>query len=593
MSNRIRRYRKGILDDLTIRRKLIVLFLICVLLPLFVTDAVILHLVRRDEETRTQYEMGNIANAMEADFVNIIDDADRMTRSFFINRSINEFLDKDYSSDVEFYEARYALVNQPFAQINLSDSDYAITMYSDNPTIISGGAFIALDGHKDEEWYKAVKASDKDAVLISYFIGDEIRTETSRKRLAIVRKLDYYKNLKYEKYIKIEVDYGSMVRRFNNRNYSLPVYLCEGDRILYSNEGYSDVITPYEELKNGELFAHRSDFEIYGTGLTVLVKSQADAMLKLYEHLPLLVLLLLVNILLPAILMYMINRSFVSRLRILNDSFDNVNAAYDSLETIEDAEGKDEIGNLMRNYNKMVTRLKDLIRTVYEERLRKQELELSRRQAELDALHSQINPHFLFNVLESIRMHSVIKKEDETAGMIERLALLQRQNVNWSDDNIRIKDEIRFVEAYLELQKYRFGDKLSYQISIRNGCENYYIPKLTLETFVENACVHGAEHKAGVTYIYIRVYEQADRLYMEVEDTGDGMDDDEVRSLNERLDSCTIDDLRAGKHVGVINACLRLKMHTSERSSVAVESEKGVGTTILISIPLDTLEVYP
>jgi two-component system sensor histidine kinase YesM len=239
----------------------------------------------------------------------------------------------------------------------------------------------------------------------------------------------------------------------------------------------------------------------------------------------------------------------------------------------------------------MVVRLNDLIKTVYEDRLEKQEIDIARQQAELLALHSQINPHFLFNVLESIRMHSIIKREDETAGMIERLAILQRQNVDWSDDYIRIKDELKFVEAYLDLQKYRFGDKLNYQISVRNGCENYYMPKLTLETFVENACVHGAESNAGATWIYIRVYDRDDNLCMEVEDTGDGMTAEETSMLNRKMRECTIEDLKAEKHVGMINACLRLKMHTNSRASVAVESEKGVGTTILINIPKDTLKI--
>ena len=110
-----------------------------------------------------------------------------------------------------------------------------------------------------------------------------------------------------------------------------------------------------------------------------------------------------------------INVSFVGRLRTLSDSFDSVNEDRNSLEIIEDVHGKDEIGSLMRNYNRMVIRLKDLIKTVYEDRLEKQEIDIARQQAELLALHSQINPHFLFNVLESIRMHSLIKHEDETA----------------------------------------------------------------------------------------------------------------------------------------------------------------------------------
>ena len=580
------------MDDLTVRSKLIVLFVFCVLLPLFVTDGVILSIISSDEQAARQTEMKNLASAIEADFRNTVEGAVRPTTNLFINRAIYEFMDREYESSVDYYTARYELLNEPFANILLSSSDMLMTMYTDNPTIISGGTFVSIMSQEGEEWLKAVNGNDRDVVLESYYMGDNHMTETVRKRLAVVRRLDHYKDFTHRMLVKVDIDYSKLVRRFNEMHYSMPVYICEGDKILYSTEGYTDLITPFANLDKNADFAYENDFELYGLKLRILVSdSERDVFDMIKRHFPLLILLLSVNILLPSVLMYMINISFTDRLRTLSSSFDNVNNDMSSLEEISDIHGRDEIGSLMKNYNRMVVRLKELIRTVYEERLRKQEIDIERQQAELLALHSQINPHFLFNVLESIRMHSIIKGEGETADMIERLAILQRQNVDWSDDQVRLKEELKFVEAYLELQKYRFGDKLSYNISVRNGCENYYMPRLTLETFVENACVHGAENKAGTTYIYIRVYEQDDRLYMEVEDTGDGMPDEAVEELNERLRSCTIDELKKGDHIGMINACLRLKMHTNNRASVQVESEKGVGTTIFISIPVDTLAV--
>ena len=583
---------KGIMDDLTIRWKLVVLFVFCVLMPLVVTDTVILTLIRQDEDARKRYEMGNIATSVKNDVINTVEEAVTATKGVYINRKINEFLDEEYEAPADFYAARYEMLTQPFTSINIGSGEQIIVMYTDNPTILNGGTFGRLDTQQGEEWLKAIESADRDLILIKYFIDDGHVSEKYRKRISVVRRLNYYKNLKYDKYIKIDLDYGAMARHLSGMKYSMPVYLCTGDVILYSNEGYSDVSVDFDKLTDDMKFAYESDFEIYGMDLRVLVKDVDDEVgISIKNHAPILLLLLFVNVILPIALLIMINRSFVGRLTRLSQAFDNVNEGSDSLEVVEDISGSDEIGSLMHNYNRMVIRLKELIKTVYEDRLEKQEIDIARQQAELLALHSQINPHFLFNVLESIRMHSIIKREDETAGMIERLAVLQRQNVDWADDHVRIKDELKFVEAYLDLQKYRFGDKLSYQISLKNGCENYYLPKLTLETFVENACVHGAESKAGATHIYVRVYEQDDSLYMEVEDTGEGMSEEETKQLNERLKNVTIDDLKTDKHVGMINACLRLKMITNDRAFVKVESEKGVGTTIFIGIPLDTLKV--
>ena len=160
-------------------------------------------------------------------------------------------------------------------------------------------------------------------------------------------------------------------------------------------------------------------------------------------------------------------------------------------------DGKDEISSMIRNYNRMVERTNGLIETVYKNKIREQEILVGRKNAELLALHSQINPHFLFNVLESIRMHSILKKENETADMVSKLAVMQRQYVEWGNDSVSIFQEIEFVKAYLALQKYRFGERLNYDIEVDRECENFKIPKITIVTFVENACVHGIESKSS------------------------------------------------------------------------------------------------
>ena len=186
-------------------------------------------------------------------------------------------------------------------------------------------------------------------------------------------------------------------------------------------------------------------------------------------------------------------------------------------------EGKDEISSMIRNYNRMVERTNGLIETVYKNKIHEQEMLVGRKNAELLALHSQINPHFLFNVLESIRMHSILKKENETADMVAKLAVMQRQYVEWGNDSVSIFQEIEFVKAYLALQKYRFGERLNYDIEVDRECENFKIPKLTIVTFVENACVHGIESKSSPGWIFVRIGRQGEGLEIEIEDNGSGM----------------------------------------------------------------------
>ena len=235
----------------------------------------------------------------------------------------------------------------------------------------------------------------------------------------------------------------------------------------------------------------------------------------------------------------------------------------------------------------LITRINKI---AYNYRLREQDMVLTRQHAELLALHSQINPHFLFNALESIRMHSIIKKESETAYMVEKLAKLQRQYTEWDQDNVLIKQELEFVENYLELQKYRFGDRLSYSIEAADECLNYKVPKLTIVTFIENACVHGIESKITNGWIFLRIYEKENMLYIEVEDTGNGMSEEEVSDLVTSMREASIDMLQRKGRVGVINASLRLKMVTEDKAVFDVDSEEGIGTIVTIKIPVDSLK---
>ena len=158
---------KGIMDDLTIRRKLIVLFVFCVLLPLFVTDGVIMYLVRQDERSKQQYEMRNIASAVEADLRGAVESAVKPTTGLLINRAISEFLDNEYASPADFYTARYNVLNNPFSKINLESSDLIMTMYTDNPTIVSGGTFCSIGSQKDEPWLEAINWGTHTGLILS------------------------------------------------------------------------------------------------------------------------------------------------------------------------------------------------------------------------------------------------------------------------------------------------------------------------------------------------------------------------------------------------------------------------------------------
>ena len=578
------------INDYSIRKKLLLFYLCCVLLPLFITDSVILSILYRGEITERNAEMKNIAGAVEVELTHTFQEAVKIVNNIYINRSVNEFLDQEYATDLDFYTASTEIDEKNFYETGIGTGIAGIVMCADNETIVNGGHFYRLSTVEDEEWCRKLLESGHDIAVQLYYVGDKNPSATISRKISVIRKLNYYKDLKKEKLVRLDLDYSNLAIKLVNMQYNMPFYICSGDKIVFSNGGYSSTKKDFDRLTGQEKIGYKREFTIYGETITILVmEPESDLLGVIRQHMLLIALMLAVNILLPCFMAVVFNRSIVSRLELLNNAFDKVEA--ESLKEIENVRGKDEIGNLMRNYNRMVVRSRELIKTVYKDKMEKQEMDIARQNAELLALHSQIDPHFLFNVLEGIRMHSIIKGEEETAGMIERLAILERQNVNWKRDIIKVEEELTFVEAYLELQKYRFGERLSYRIEAEKGCLGYLIPKLTLATFVENACVHGVGKKATACWVYVRIYRKGEWLYLEVEDTGAGMTEEKLKQLRQGMQVNDIETLRHNEHVGFANACLRLRMVTEGRAEFELESEQNIGTFVVAKVPADSLSM--
>ena len=156
-------------------------------------------------------------------------------------------------------------------------------------------------------------------------------------------------------------------------------------------------------------------------------------------------------------------------------------------------QGNDEIGILIKAFNKMVVKIRSLIHDVYEAKLEQSRIKLEKKQAELNALQSQMNPHFLYNTLEAIRMRSVEKGEKETAEMIKRLTRSFRRMSRFQQEWVTVEEEIGYIKDFLTIQQYRFGAEFQYTMEIDPAVLGCKIPKLVIQPFVENACLHGIE----------------------------------------------------------------------------------------------------
>ncbi|MDE6606606.1 MAG: histidine kinase [Lachnospiraceae bacterium] len=575
------------MNNVALSRKLTILYVFCVLLPLVVTDSIVLYIVLNDQNTKQQHAMENEANAIQYSLTDSIDYVAATAKQIYMNEYIERYLNYEYASALEYVEAYQDFVKTTLFKGGAGMDNTIITMYADNPTIVNGGEFSRLSVIENTGWYQTFEKTGRDELLFFYYDNERSPAVEPKRKVIFLKRLDFFGGNRCDKFLKIELDYSNMVRGLVKLGYEFPVYVCQGDRVLLANDGHSSINQNFERFDLEHEVGVCKGISLYGSDLHIyILKPETDVLRNIWDNMPLIALLILTNAILPWWLMRELNRSLTVRIEQLSQVFDKVED--EELSRIDEISGNDEIGRLMENYNRMAERTNNLIQTVYKDRIREQEMDIARQSAELLALHSQINPHFLFNALESIRMHCILQNEPEIAEMVEKLAVMERQNVDWATDTVEIGKEMEFVEAYLGLQKYRFGDRLSYELEVDRECQNISIPKLTVVTFVENACIHGIENKTAQGWIFVRIYmEKGKELCIEIEDTGSGMDEEECQRLLDTIQNANIDRLKEKGRVGVVNVCLRLKMVTENQVKFALESEKGVGTLVQIRIPYE------
>jgi two-component system sensor histidine kinase YesM len=278
-----------------------------------------------------------------------------------------------------------------------------------------------------------------------------------------------------------------------------------------------------------------------------------------------------------SLLVLLLSRSVTSRLGRLGRQMHRV--ASEDFSPIE-ATGRsnDEIAELIRDYNIMAQKIESLINDRYKAEIENHHLLLARQEAELDALQSQVNPHFLYNVLESVRMKAHIRGEVETADVVKKLSRSIRRLTSWHDDLIPLEEELQFVREYMDVQRYRFGERLCAAIVVESRALQTLIPKLSIQGLVENACVHGIESQPRGGTVRVTVAILADGgVRIVVEDDGVGCDTDELN----RVASQHAPGLR---HIGIANIAERLRLHYGCGASLVFSSPPDHGTHAEIRI---------
>lgn len=578
-----------------LKTKLLLLYFLTIFIPLLVTGQIILSVsgskIIEQTTNITQDNSRQAATNIQTLLNEYVDIVNRLSFDQTLNNYLNP--ERVYKDELESIDA-YSLYLKPvtFYDFNYKETSAKLRIYFLNTTLLQDlETFIHVDQEiRNLKVYKEAVAGKGELV---WGRNDNV--------IYLARSMSNSNGM-LSAVLSVQISV--------NRLHSLIVERGESENMTFIVDPEGRIITAnttdYENLaSNVQLFSRpeaETSFDIQdratGRSYKVLIEKIGNASFypdwRLYTLIPLdrlideerqirnlgLIVIAAGLLLSFAISMLTLDR-ITSRVKALVKQMQVVKNG--NLAKLEDKGSSDEIGALTKNFNVMIESLQQSHYENYEVNLKLKDITIKKQEAELYALQSQINPHFLFNTLESIRMGLHNKGDTETSVIVLNLSKLFRSMLNWQGEFITLREEIELAKEYLSIQKYRFADKLNYVISLPKELKNAYIPKLTLQPIVENAVKHGIEEISRDGMIQVAVQADGpDRMEVRVEDNGVGFAPSTLRRIQEELLS---HDMKKSGSIGLKNVHDRLVLHFGDRCGIHLESDSE-GTRVRIRLPI-------
>ena len=473
------------------------------------------------------------------------------------------------------------------------DDIYNVAAVAKNGRYIINQGDDELTGYVDIEsldWYQAAMESKSGIAVSSSHVQNAIQS-SYKWVITLSRALVNNQTGEREGLFFVDLNYSAISDLCNNNSIEEKGYIfvldAEGNivyhpkqQLMYGGLKTENIDAIMEGREDSLIIDEGGDSKLYTmskskrTGWTVVGAVYTSELLKNNEQAQMWYLLVASILLLAVIgISSIISREITKPIRSLRDSMRKVqNGQFDThVEVITE----NEIGSLGRSFNLMTSEIQALMeQNVYEQK--------QKRKSELKALQAQINPHFLYNTLDSIIWMSEAGENDEVVEMTSALARLLRQSISNDKEEVELEKEIEYVKNYLTIQKMRYKDKLEFFIYVDPRVAHVPIIKLVLQPLVENAIYHGIKYKEtkGNLKIYARPVDG--RVEIVVADDGIGMDEDVMEHI---FDEHRKEQKRNG--VGVPNVQKRLKLQYGSEYGIRYESVKGAGTKAVITIPVD------
>lgn len=505
----------------------------------------------------------------------------------FLDIGMDEFL--LYSLD-QFYKTNLSpmkLMGVYFENIvNADPSIESISLYSNNEFIYTyerANSFFYRQGTEQATTYSEII---KELNLSgNYSFQPHVKKQNGDYTFDIIIRIQDSSTLINKGYLifthNLDSEIDTLLRSGANDHYGDFILAHNSGTVLYdSSNGLFDESSIKEIIAtNDDSIIESSNFDhhffvtpIGSTDLALINFTPTTLVYKLMRPTSLIIIVsAILSIALIVFLTFTYSHSYSYRLKTITDAIDKIKTG-DFTSRIQLDTRQDELGSIAQNFNVMCHEIENYIDKVYV-------LQLKQKAAELEALQAQINPHFLYNTLENIRMRAAINNDMDVSKMIYILATFFRKSLNY-DTIITIEEEINHSRLYLQLFQIQYVDKLHVDIDIDPAVLSYSIIKLSIQPIVENYIVHGINLNRNDNKIIIKGFIRDENIWITISDNGCGMDQqtlDTIRStLNHSIDA---------KSIGLINVHERLQIQYGASYGLSIESTLDVGTTVTLRLP--------
>lgn len=574
------------LINYSIRTKLLLIYLLCVLIPIiifslaFYTSA--MKSTKNEKLILFKQALNRISSSVESNAISAIE----LSNTIYPDETMYEYLNKEYISRKECLDDYNNYLKDAWNKIlPYNTSIVLFSVYTNNNTLLNSKHLQRIDYMVTKnDWYAKYDNKNTKASFINH--TDEIIAGSARVKLvSFIRKLDYIYSDKYEHFIKITFQTDMFDKILKTEDLPGNIYIVNKENyiIAQTNKDKNVIKSPeflsFQTVKiDAKQIVLKTSIQTMDGWQVICVLDNAFLRDAFRINWIQILILMFSTTIFASIIIWAISSSLYTRIDVLVKHMGKVEKGEYVLIS-ENEKGNDEVGLLITSMNSMISKISTLIEDVYKAKIKETQLELLKKQSELNALQCQVNPHFMFNVLETIRIKAYLRNEFETARIVKYMSKIFRKLLLWNNDLIELKEELNFIKEYLEIQQYRYEDELDFEIIAEESLLKLKVPKMTLQTFVDNACEHGFSESKGLKRVKITISLVENKVEMRVYDNGKGMPPELINNINQ-IES---------KGIGIKNVIGRFDLYYGENYNFKINSKLGEFTEIVLTLDLEEL----